>query len=59
MDKIEKQMKDFTYNNNKTNLDPNAFHWLTDMGLKETQWILDTKCLSIDYHLVYKNWINK
>jgi len=36
-------MKDFTYSSKKS-LRFDAFHWLSNMGLKETQWILDTRC---------------
>jgi len=50
-------MKNYTYNS-IASLDPDAFSWLTRMGLKETQWILDTKWLSIIHNMSYKNWIS-
>ena len=53
-------MKDFTYtyNNSELSLDHDAFHWLDDMGLKETQWILDTIWLSRNPDLAFKQWID-
>ena len=54
-------MKDFTYtyNNNKPSLHHDAFHWLSSMGFKETQWILDTRWLSRDYDLAFSEWIDE
>ena len=52
-------MKDYTYNNDKTSLDTDAFHWLSNIGFLETQWILDTKWLSREYKTSYKKWIGE
>ena len=50
----------YTYNNGgEPSLDADAFYWLSEMGLKETQWILDTKWLSIDYNLAFQKWIDE
>jgi len=53
-------MKDYTYtyNNNEPSLDADAFHWLSKIGFKETQWILDTRWLSCDYDLAFREWID-
>lgn len=51
-------MKDYTYNN-KTSLDADAYHWLSNIGFKETQWILDTKWLSVVHDISYKKWIGE
>jgi len=49
-------MKDYTYT--RASLNPDAFAWLTNMGLRETQWILDAKWLYLIHNMSYKNWIS-
>ena len=59
MDKRE--MKDFTYYGfNKINLHIDDCEWLEEMGLKETQWILDTVWILMqNYNPTFKEWINE
>ena len=55
-------MKDYTYTyniNNEPSLDCYAFHWLSKIGFKETQWILDTRWLSRGYDLAFQKWIGE
>jgi len=53
-------MKDYTYtynNSDEPSLDADAFYWLSRIGFKETQWILDTRWLS--YDLAFHKWIDE
>ncbi len=54
-------MKDFTYYGfNKINLHIDDCEWLEEMGLKETQWILDTVWILMqNYNPTFKEWINE
>jgi len=54
-------MKDFIYTeNNKYNLHAYACRWLSDVGLKETRWILDSGWFITFYkkRITYDLWIN-
>jgi len=31
--------------------------WLTNMGLRETRWILDVDWISYSYDITYKQWM--
>ena len=50
-------MKDFTYIDNKKTFDLAIADsgWLTDLGLFETHWFLDTKWLM--KHITFKKWL--
>ncbi len=51
-------MKDFTYyRDNKISLHISDYNWLENMGLRETQWILDTEWLK--GHVTFKRWVGE
>ena len=52
-------MKDFTYIQKNYDLYPSACFWLKQMGLRETQWILDAGWLLSSYDMTYNKWIWK
>jgi len=54
-------MKDFTYYAfDKTNLHIDGCEWLEEMGLKETQWILDTTWICTQSNCpTFKKWIKE
>jgi len=49
-------MKNFTYIENYS-LHYAAAAWLTNMGLRETRWILDSDWISYSYDISYKKWM--
>ena len=54
-------MKDFTYyDDDKISLRVSDCQWLREMGLVETQWILDIKWLLMRVNRpVFKEWIGE
>jgi len=58
-------MKDFYYynDNNKSGLCVTDSVWLTDLGLRETKWILDATWILTANHRVnpvsFKEWIRE
>lgn len=49
-------MKEFIYIENYS-LHHVAAAWLTNMGFRETRWILDGVWISFSYDITYKQWI--
>jgi len=55
------EMKDFTYyDRDKKSLHIDDCDWLENMGLRETQWILDGQWfLRPPEHRIFKEWIRE
>jgi len=55
-------MKNYTYtydSDGQPSLNADAYHWLNNIGFKETVWILDTKWLSRDRDFAFRKWIDE
>lgn len=53
-------MKDFAYYESSLHsLHHDACDWLTNMGLRETRWILDADWISYSYDITYCKWISE
>ena len=57
---MDREMKDFTRHENKYGLYSDDCSWLRQMGLRETQWILDAEFILFFYGIIiFNEWINE